>query len=84
MEHNEILREQILEVVNNQLKNNDPPETKLTYDRLFKEGFSEFQIIQMIGQCVVVELFEVMKSKKPYDQARYVRNLNRLPKEPFD
>ena len=35
-----------------------------------------------IGQAVCLEAFEVLKHKKPYDEARYVRNLQLLPAEP--
>jgi hypothetical protein len=84
MKPNEKLREQIFEIINNQIKNNTPPETKLTYNRLVKEGFNDLQTMQLIGQCVAVELFEVMKYKKPYDESRYIKNLSSLPKEPFD
>ena len=38
----------------------------------------------MIGQCLAVELFEILKYKKPYDNERYIKNLAKLPKEPFD
>jgi hypothetical protein len=59
METNENLRKQIFEIIKNQLKANNPPETKLTYDRLRKLGFDDFPTKQMIGQCVAVELFEI-------------------------
>lgn len=81
---NEKLREQIFEIIENQLQDNDPPETKLTFDRLQKQGFDDFQTTKMIGQCLVVELMEVIKFKKPYNNARYVKNLLALPKEPFE
>ena len=84
MEENEILREQIFEIVGNQLKNNDPPEAKVTYDRLKDEGFDDFKIKQMIGACVTVEIFDVMKFGKPFDLERYTRNLRKLPEEPFE
>ena len=84
METNDILREQIFEIIKNQLKNNDPPETKITYNRLIKAGYDDFQTRQMIGQCLAIELFEVIKNGKPYSNARYIKNLKKLPKEPFD
>ena len=84
MEVNESLREQIFEIIKNQMKDNNPPETKATYDRLRKEGFDDSQTRQMIGQCLSVELFEVIKSGKPYNNERYTKNLKALPKEPFD
>ena len=84
MDANKILREQIFEIISNQLKSNDPPETKFTFDRLKKQGFDDAQIKQMIGQCLSVELFDVIKNGKSYDNARYIKNLNGLPKEPID
>jgi hypothetical protein len=84
METNEKLREQIFEIIKNQLRDNEPPETKFTYNRLIKKGFDDMQIRQMIGQCLAVELFNVMKFKKPYNNLRYIKNLLALPKEPFD
>lgn len=84
METEDILREQIFEIIKNQLRNNDPPETKITYDRLIKNGFDDFQTRQLIGQCLAVELFDVMKFGKPYNNERYIKNLLALPKEPFD
>ena len=84
MEINEKLREQIFEIIKNQLRDNNPPETKSTYDRLRKKGFDDFQTKQMIGQCLAVELFDVLKHGKPYNNDRYITNLLALPKEPFD
>ena len=83
MEINDNLREQIFEIIKNQLKDNNPPETKQTFNRLRKQGFDDFQTRQMIGQCLAVELFEVMKNRKPYNNERYVKSLLALPKEPF-
>lgn len=84
MEINEKIKEQIFEIIKSQLRDNEPRETKATFDRLQKQGFDDFEIRQMIGQCLVVELFDVMKFGKPYNNARYIKNLLALPKEPFD
>lgn len=84
MEANDQIREQIFEIIKNQIRDNTPPETKATFDRLRKQGFDDFQSRQMIGQCLAVELFDVMKFGKPYNNARYIKNLLALPKEPFD
>ena len=83
MENNEIIREQILEVVKNQLRDNDPPETKLTYNRLIKLGYTDNDAKLLIGQCISVELFEIYKNQKPFNESRYIQNLKNLPKEPF-
>jgi hypothetical protein len=84
MKPNEMMREQIFEIIRNQIEANDPPETKITFDRLKALGYSDFVTNQMIGQCVTVELFQVMKFQEPFNENRYISNLKKLPKEPFD
>jgi hypothetical protein len=84
MEINTKMREQIFQIIKNQIKQNNPPETKLTFDRLRKEGFSKFETNKLIGQCIAVELFNVMKYKEPFNLERYIKNLLGLPKEPFE
>ena len=44
-------REIIFEIIDNQIKANNPPETKLTLERLKKLGFSEFVSKQYIGNA---------------------------------
>lgn len=84
MESNEMLREQFLEVVNNQIESNNPPETNQTLKRLKDMGYSDHDAKMLIGQCVIVEIFDVIKQGKPFDEKRYIKNLKNLPKEPFD
>lgn len=71
-------------VIENQIKKNDPPETKKALKILKSQGYSEFESKQLIGQCVAVEIYNMLKYKKPYDNERYNRNLNNLPEEPFE
>lgn len=84
MKPNLKLRDNIFEIIDNQIKSNDPPETALTFKRLKNEGFDDFTIKQLIGQCVAVEIYNIMKYKKPFDENRYIKNLKNLPKEPFE
>lgn len=84
MKPNEKLRDEIFQVIKNQLDANDPPETKITFNRLIGLGYSKFETNQLIGQSIAVEIFEVLKHKKPFNKSRYIRNLNQLPKEPFE
>jgi len=84
MESNEKLRKEIFSVIKNQIKENNPPETRATYNRLRKQGFDDFTTMQMLGQCLAVEIFEMLKYKKPYDRDRYIRHLLGLPEQPFE
>ncbi len=78
------LRKEIFKIIENQINNNDPPETLKTFKKLKSQGHNEFEAKQLIGQCVAVEIYTVMKYKKPFDKERFIRNLNNLPKEPFE
>jgi len=81
-ETNPLLGEQMKEVVKNQLRMNEPPETKQTYDRLIKEGFPKDEVMRQLAVVVAAEMFDVMKNKEPFNQERYIKRLNDLPKEP--
>jgi hypothetical protein len=77
MESNEIMRRQIFEIIKNQIRNNDPVETNLTYKRLIKLGYADFVTKQLIGQCIAVELFNIMKYQKPFDKERYIQSTSK-------
>ncbi|MGD0038700.1 MAG: hypothetical protein ABSC53_15550 [Bacteroidota bacterium] len=79
---NPVLYAAYMEVVENQLRDNDPPETRATFDRLKSEGFSELDAKKLIAQAIVAETFWIMKKKEDFNLTRFVRNLNRLPIEP--
>ena len=81
---NQKLREAILEVINSQIRDNDPPETKQTLVRLQEAGFSEKESLKLIGYVVVSEVFTVLKEKRRYDKAKYISALNALPKLPWE
>ena len=78
----DLLRGQILEVVENQLRDNEPPETRATLTRLMTEGRSESEAKKLIGCVVVAEMFEVLRQNQDYDQDRYVAALAALPQIP--
>jgi len=81
-EHNPRLKAAILETVENQLKSGEPPETRETLARLEREGFSEEDARVLLGQAVAVEIWCVLKEKKPFNRERFVRNLRNLPAQP--
>lgn len=81
---NPVLKHEILEVVNNQLESLDPPETKQTYDRLVANGISDQEARRLIGCVVSSEIFDVLKQQQPFDQTRFVKALNKLPKLPWE
>ena len=84
MKAKERRREMIFDIVRNQMKDDNPPETNLTYKRLIDLGFSDFETKQHIGQCIAIELYHMLKFKQPFDLQRYIRHLNKLPAEHAD
>ena len=83
-DYNPRLRATILETVDNQLASGDPPETSETLARLKREGFSDEDARVLLGQAVAVEIYCVLKEKKPFNRERFVRNLRNLPAEPHE
>jgi len=83
METNPHLKAAILEVVDNQIKNNDPPETRQTFDRLINEGYSKREAKRLIGCVVTTEIFDVLKNKEEFNLTRFINALNKLPKMPW-
>ena len=74
----------IFEAIDNQLRDLTPPETKQTFDRLLAEGHSSTEAKRLLACALAAEFFAMMKAKQPYDQARYIESLHRLPKLPGD
>jgi len=77
-------RRMILEVVENQIRDNDPPETRQTLRRLIKEGFSREGAVELIAAVVVNEIYNVLKQEKNFNRKRFVAALRQLPKLPYD
>lgn len=72
----------VLEIVDTQLREGAPPETRRTFDRLVEAGYSPEGARQLIAHVVVREIFTVMARGERYDMARFVAALERLPALP--
>ena len=72
------LKATILEVVENQIRNSDPPETRQTLERLLAAGYSRKQATEMIGSVVVEEIWAVLHDQQPFDRARFTALLEQL------
>ncbi len=68
----------ILEVVENQLRANDPPETRQTLQRLLAVGYSRQEAVEMIGSAVAAEIWYMLREKEAYDPVRYQAALRKL------
>ena len=84
MQGNPYLKAAILEVVDNQLSDNDPPQTRQTYKRLLASGLDDEEAKRLIGCVVVSEIFDILKKGETFNLERFVAALERLPKLPWE
>ena len=84
MEHNQRARKLLLQIVNNQIRMNNPPETKQTVERLVSEGYTKDEAKEMIAGVLVVQIHTIMKNVTEFDEELYITQLKNLPQSPFD
>lgn len=82
MEINSLLREELKSVVDKQIEEGDPPETRDTCERLENAGYSEDEIKEMIATVLVVEMHTVVSEGQPFNRKRYAKMLHNLPTLP--
>lgn len=75
----QILRDALLEILDNQLRAFDPPETKETYNRLIAEGYSEEETRNFLAAAIGMEINEMMRKMEPFNHERFVATLRELP-----
>lgn len=73
--YNPRLKALILEVVDNQIRDNTPPITAITLKRLMDNGYSRQQAKEMIGSVVAGHIFYIMHDEKPFDEEAYTHDL---------
>ena len=78
------LKKLILEVVDNQLRDKDPPIVREVYDRLIAEGYSVREAKEKIGEVVLEEMYDVMNENQPYDEKRYTGALKNMMQQSID
>jgi hypothetical protein len=78
------LREAFLGIVQNQLRDNKPPETKATLERLMAERHSRERAMELISAVVAVEVVDIFHDNGPHNAERYLAGLRALPRLPGD
>ncbi|MBX2929983.1 MAG: hypothetical protein KF852_19265 [Saprospiraceae bacterium] len=78
MNADQALKMQFLATVEEQLKSGRPAETTATLQRLVAEGYSAENARLLIAQCVAVEYISSIENDTPFNQERFVKNLEEL------
>jgi len=71
-------REMMLGVVDEQMRIDDPKETRVTFRRLVGAGHTEEEAREMIAVAIVEELYDMLKAKETFNEGRYVSRLRAL------
>jgi hypothetical protein len=75
------VRDALFETIQNQIDRNNPAETKAAYDRLIREGRDHDDAMRLIAFVLVKEMNDMLKSSRPFNEARYMKALKALPKK---
>jgi len=77
-------QEAIFEAIENQMRDNNPPITKETFNRLIADGYTKNEAMKLIGYTLANEISEIMNSNQPFSEERYSQNLRNLPDLPWE
>ena len=78
------LKKTILDVVDNQIKANDPPCTKDIYEKLLNAGYSKSNAKDKIGAVVLTEIYDILKEGQTFDEEKYKRSLEEMLQQSID
>jgi len=70
--------------VENQLAEDNPPAVRQVLRQLLQKGMGRHLAIHAIANAFLMEIFHVMKDKRPYDEKNYLRELRKVPLEAQD
>jgi len=66
--------------VESQIANGEPKETAQTVEALMRQGLSRHDAIHAVGTVLADEIYHILKDKRPFDEAGFVRKLKQLAK----
>lgn len=72
------LKETVLEVVESQLRENNPPETWQALERLLAAGYTRTAAVELIATALVEEIWQMLHERTPYNPVRFKAALDKL------
>jgi hypothetical protein len=77
------VRAALYDVLDNQLRDNDPAETRETLERLLGQGIERDEARRLITCVIAGEIVTLLKSNATFDLKRFVSRLSMLPEMPW-
>lgn len=78
IQQNYRLKALIMGVVDNQINENNPPITAITYKRLMAAGDSSKVAKEKIAAIVAENIYDIMTNGNSFDEEKYIRELEGL------
>ena len=78
-----VTEEHLIEIVENQLAENNPPRVKETLFRLTMSGIERAEAMEYIACALSVEIIDVIQNGASFNLDRYTKNLDTLPDTPW-
>lgn len=75
---NPFLHVHIHVTVENQLRDGDPPEVRIVFGELQGRGIDRHEAVHLIGSVLINEIYEIMRERRPFNRARYLKGLDKL------
>ena len=71
------LKNLIIEIVENQIRDNNPPVTKVTFERLIDKGYSKQQAKEKIAAVALMHVYDALTGKI-FDEVKYTKELSEI------
>ena len=73
------VKDGFLDTVLKQIDSGQPPEARVTYDRLKKAGMSDTESLHLMTAVLRQEMNKMIQQSKPFDDSSYSELLKKLP-----
>lgn len=80
----ETLQAMLIEVVENQLREGEPAVTAETFSRLKAEGHSEKEVKLLIAAVLLLEMNDMVKENRPFNEVQFAADMRQLPELRLD
>ncbi|HEX6305981.1 MAG TPA: DUF1841 family protein [Anaerolineales bacterium] len=67
--------------VENQIAENEPKEVRQTIKKLMRQGYTRHDAIHAVGGVLMDEIWYILKENRPFDEAKYLRDLKALTRK---
>ena len=75
IEYNPNLHKIIHEVIENQIREGKPKETKETLNRLMNLGYNRHEAIHKIGTIVIDDIYDTLKNEQEFNEEQFAKKL---------